>query len=184
MLQPTDKFASPDRNAAPAPYNPPKPLANTAEQATIGRSIVIKGEITGAETLYIDGRVEGSIKLPENRVTVGRNGVVLASVAAREVVVIDRQCASQSSSMYSPNSPEVTIHVLPCRLKVAVVAASGSCLAVARFQISSIVQRGGATPRPSQVSVEPKPIVPLPFASSIVMMQDCLASAVRCEKKS
>lgn len=90
MLQPTDKFASPDRNAAPAPYNPPKPLANTAEQATIGRSIVIKGEITGAETLYIDGRVEGSIKLPENRVTVGRNGVVLASVVAREVVVMGK----------------------------------------------------------------------------------------------
>jgi len=35
------------------------------EQATIGRSLVIKGEISGAESLYIDGRVEGAILVPE-----------------------------------------------------------------------------------------------------------------------
>jgi cytoskeletal protein CcmA (bactofilin family) len=59
----------------------------TSEQATIGKSLVIKGEVTGSESLYIDGRVEGSINLPGNRVTVGRNGVVAANVTAREIVV-------------------------------------------------------------------------------------------------
>jgi len=49
--------------------------------------LVIKGEVTGSESLYIDGRVEGSINLPGNRVTVGRNGVVAANVTAREIVV-------------------------------------------------------------------------------------------------
>ncbi len=59
----------------------------TAEQATIGKSLVIKGEVTGSESLYIDGRVEGSINLAGNRVTIGRNGVVSANISAREIVV-------------------------------------------------------------------------------------------------
>ncbi len=65
-------------------------LRTTAEQATIGRSLCIKGEITGSETLYIDGRVEGSINLTDNRVTIGRNGDVKANVNAKEVVVMGK----------------------------------------------------------------------------------------------
>ena len=57
------------------------------DQATIGKSLVIKGEVTGSESLYIDGRVEGSINLSGNRVTIGRNGVVNANINAREIVV-------------------------------------------------------------------------------------------------
>lgn len=53
----------------------------------IGKSLVIKGEVSGSESLYIDGRIEGSINLPGNRITVGRNGHVAAMVTAREVVV-------------------------------------------------------------------------------------------------
>jgi cytoskeletal protein CcmA (bactofilin family) len=40
--------------------------------------------------LYIDGRVEGSINLSGNRVTVGRNGVVAANINAREIVVLGK----------------------------------------------------------------------------------------------
>ena len=40
--------------------------------ATIGPSIVIKGDVSGTEPLFIDGRVEGSIHIPNHRVTVGR----------------------------------------------------------------------------------------------------------------
>jgi cytoskeletal protein CcmA (bactofilin family) len=50
----------------------------------------VKGEISGTESLYIDGKVEGSISLAGNRVTVGRNGQVNASVTAREVVVMGK----------------------------------------------------------------------------------------------
>jgi cytoskeletal protein CcmA (bactofilin family) len=62
----------------------------TSDQATIGKSLVIKGEVTGSESLYIDGRVEGSINLSGNRVTVGRNGVVAANINAREIVVLGK----------------------------------------------------------------------------------------------
>jgi len=55
--------------------------------ATIGKSLVIKGEITGSESLYIDGKVEGSINLPTNRVTVGPNAQVNATITALEVIV-------------------------------------------------------------------------------------------------
>lgn len=65
-------------------------LRTTAEQATIGRSLVIKGEISGSETLYIDGRIEGTINLNDNRVTIGRNGNVTANVNAKEVVVMGK----------------------------------------------------------------------------------------------
>src|SRR3954463_16491052 len=61
--------------------------ASSQEQASIGKSLVVKGEVSGSESLFIDGRVEGSINLPGNRVTIGRNGVVAANITAREVVV-------------------------------------------------------------------------------------------------
>ena len=60
------------------------------DQANIGRSLVIKGEITGAESLFIDGRVEGTINFPENRVTIGRNGNVAANITAKEVVIMGK----------------------------------------------------------------------------------------------
>jgi cytoskeletal protein CcmA (bactofilin family) len=100
--KPTTTTSTP--SAAPAPISTPvntmtepTPASaprnanlNTNEQATIGKSLVIKGEVSGSESLYIDGRVEGSINLPGNRVTVGRNGVVNANVNAREIVVIGK----------------------------------------------------------------------------------------------
>jgi len=60
------------------------------DQANIGRSVVIKGEITGAEALFIDGRIEGTINFPENRVTIGRNGNVAANITAKEVVIMGK----------------------------------------------------------------------------------------------
>lgn len=83
--------------STPVTFNEaPRTIAATAvqpqaqEQASIGKSLVIKGEVTGSESLYIDGRVEGSINLPGNRVTVGRNGVVAANISAREIVIIGK----------------------------------------------------------------------------------------------
>jgi cytoskeletal protein CcmA (bactofilin family) len=75
----------------PTPVAAPRnAVLNNQEQATIGKSLVVKGEVTGSESLYIDGRVEGAINLPGNRVTVGRNGQVQANVNAREVVVLGK----------------------------------------------------------------------------------------------
>ncbi|HJX84835.1 MAG TPA: polymer-forming cytoskeletal protein [Candidatus Angelobacter sp.] len=72
------------------PASAPRNAAISQEQATIGKALVIKGEVTGSESLYVDGIVEGSINLPDHRVTVGRNGQVTANVTAREVVVLGK----------------------------------------------------------------------------------------------
>jgi cytoskeletal protein CcmA (bactofilin family) len=93
MLQSPDnsqavRSSSPASN--PNSYNPVKTTTAPIEQATIGRSLVIKGEISGTEALYIDGRVEGKITLSNNRVTIGRNGIVQADITAREVVVMGK----------------------------------------------------------------------------------------------
>ena len=71
-------------------YVPVKTAAPTMEQATIGRTLVIKGEVSGAEALFIDGRVEGTLSFPDNRVTIGRNGHVAASVNAKELVIMGK----------------------------------------------------------------------------------------------
>jgi cytoskeletal protein CcmA (bactofilin family) len=70
---------------------PPRALATVstvAEQATISRSLVIKGVISGTESVYIDGQVEGTIDLPGQRVTIGRNGKVNANIQALDVVIM------------------------------------------------------------------------------------------------
>src|SRR5947207_5157662 len=91
MLHSTDNH--PKDKSTPSTLNPAAPVKTVAspiEQATSGRTLVIKGEITGSESLYIDGRVEGSITFKDHRVTVGRNGVVQANIAAREVVIMGK----------------------------------------------------------------------------------------------
>jgi len=80
--------------ATPAPtYEPPQRASAAApagDQATIGKGLVIKGEITGSESLFIDGKVEGTVNLPGNRVTVGRNGQVAANITSREIIVLGK----------------------------------------------------------------------------------------------
>jgi cytoskeletal protein CcmA (bactofilin family) len=93
MLQSSDnslnqKSGFPASN--PNSYNPAKNVTAPVDQATIGRTLVIKGEISGSEALYIDGRIEGKITMHESRVTIGRNGKVDASIQAREVVVMGK----------------------------------------------------------------------------------------------
>lgn len=58
-----------------------------AELAYIGKSVIIKGELSGSEDLYIDGQLEGSIRLDGNNLTIGPNGQVKADVSAKTVIV-------------------------------------------------------------------------------------------------
>ena len=58
--------------------------------ATIGQSIVFKGELTGDEDLEIDGQVEGTVNLKNHQLTIGPNGNLKAEVTAKNIVVIGR----------------------------------------------------------------------------------------------
>lgn len=89
MLQPPDNSQK-SQNSSNQTFTPVRTVSAPTEQATIGRSLVIKGEVTGSESLYVEGRIEGSINITENRVTVGRNGSVAANISAREVVIMGK----------------------------------------------------------------------------------------------
>ena len=86
MPQPSDSQKSQlssNPNATPV-----KTVSVPVEQATIGRSLFIKGEVSGTESLYIDGRIEGAVNFAGHRVTIGSNGSAAANISAREVVII------------------------------------------------------------------------------------------------
>ena len=89
----------------PAPQTPASPVASAPQhhppQATsdirnqierdkvnIGKSVVIKGELSGSEDLTIEGHVEGRIELRENVLTIGPNGKIRAEVFAKSVIVL------------------------------------------------------------------------------------------------
>jgi cytoskeletal protein CcmA (bactofilin family) len=59
-----------------------------AEGSTvIGKSVIIRGELSGNEDLYIDGDVEGTVTLPESRLTIGPNARVRADISVRDLIV-------------------------------------------------------------------------------------------------
>jgi cytoskeletal protein CcmA (bactofilin family) len=67
--------------------------------ANIGKSISIKGDLTGNEDLVIEGRVEGGkIELPGNELTIGANGYVTAEIHAKSVIVIGKVGSSVSAT--------------------------------------------------------------------------------------
>jgi cytoskeletal protein CcmA (bactofilin family) len=56
-------------------------------EATIGKSVLIKGQLYSEEDLHLDGHIEGTLEIPNSRLTVGKSGKVHASIRAREVDV-------------------------------------------------------------------------------------------------
>ena len=96
----------PQRPAAPPPTSselakegiamstqPARPIETRPEPvrggtAVIGKSVVLKGQIYGREDVTIDGEVEGTVELQEHRLTIGPNGKVVATIKAREIVVL------------------------------------------------------------------------------------------------
>src|SRR5450631_1964575 len=98
-----DEFLTPapEQPAAKTAYTPPPPATRAAEPvrsdaprsvdvATIGKSVIVKGELSGSEDLYVDGEVEGSMSLRGQSLTVGPNGRVHANIEARNVIVHGR----------------------------------------------------------------------------------------------
>lgn len=93
-MPPPAKPLTPNAPAMPAP-SPVSPAAPAVARGSdrpnhLSKTIVLKGTITGSEDLYVDGKLEGSVELPNNTLTVGVNGQVQANVNAREVVILGK----------------------------------------------------------------------------------------------
>jgi cytoskeletal protein CcmA (bactofilin family) len=67
------------------------------KMAQFGRSITVKGEITGAEDLTIDGQVDGRIDLPNHTLTVGPNATLCADITAKTVMIFGTVLGSVSA---------------------------------------------------------------------------------------
>lgn len=63
------------------------PVSRSRTTATIGATIQINGDVSGNEDVTIEGRVEGTINLKENVLTVGKDGQINATVNARAIFV-------------------------------------------------------------------------------------------------
>jgi cytoskeletal protein CcmA (bactofilin family) len=89
--------SQPTPAAVPVASNvqPSAPVAQQAEPrrierdlVNIGKSVVIKGELSGSEDLTIEGHVEGKIELKDHLLTIGPNGRIKAQVFAKAVIVL------------------------------------------------------------------------------------------------
>jgi cytoskeletal protein CcmA (bactofilin family) len=65
-------------------------MAVDNSSARIGKTIVICGEVKGKEDLVVDGRVEGTVNLGDNRLTIGPNAEVAADLSAKDVLVLGK----------------------------------------------------------------------------------------------
>jgi cytoskeletal protein CcmA (bactofilin family) len=75
--------------ASPAIKETPRVTSdpNRGDVGHIGKSVVIRGELTGSEDLYLDGEIEGTINLRDHKLVIGPNGKIRATLTAREIIV-------------------------------------------------------------------------------------------------
>ena len=64
----------------------------------IGKSVVIKGELSGSEDLTIEGQVDGKIELRQNVLTIGPNGKIKAQVFAKSVIILGEVTGNVTAS--------------------------------------------------------------------------------------
>jgi cytoskeletal protein CcmA (bactofilin family) len=103
--EPARPFAGQGAAADPpaAPAHPPVRHTNDiatarGETVNIGKSVIIKGELSGSEDLTIEGQVEGKIELRENVLTIGPNARIKAQVFAKSVIVLGKVTGNLAAS--------------------------------------------------------------------------------------
>ena len=93
-VAPSSETASPGANPVqPPPAAPaatPTPVSPARTSATLGHSVVIKGDLTGQEDLTIEGRVEGTIESKQHSVVIGQQAAIKAQIFAKDVVVLGK----------------------------------------------------------------------------------------------
>jgi cytoskeletal protein CcmA (bactofilin family) len=62
-------------------------MQGTEDATTLGRSVMFRGELTGSGPLVIEGTVDGVVRVPGARVTIGKEARVRGAVQAQDVVI-------------------------------------------------------------------------------------------------
>lgn len=100
-----------EREPAVAPQGKSRPVTTTT--ATIGASLVIKGDVSGAGDLFVSGMIEGTIDLADNQVTVDGAGRIEGRIVSKHVrvngMVIGEVVALHKISIGSTGTVQGTI---------------------------------------------------------------------------
>ena len=95
---PAPAASAPPAVSVPAASSERRTQTLQGENVNIGKSVVIKGELSGSEDLTIEGNVEGRIELKENILTIGPNGKIRAEVFAKSVIVLGEVSGNVTAS--------------------------------------------------------------------------------------
>ena len=93
--------ASSDSQVSMAPISHPRRLSDRpleGEVVNIGKSVIIKGELSGSEDLTIEGKGDGEVELPDHLLTIGPNGRINAEIFAKSVVVMGKVTGNITAS--------------------------------------------------------------------------------------
>ena len=126
----------------------------------IGKSVIIKGELTGSEDLTIEGHVEGKIELRQNVLTIGPNGKIKAQVFAKSVIILGEVTGNVTATEKVDLRDNGSVDGDIAAPRVAI--AEG-----AHFRGSIDMQRAGAKPGEGPKTGEPaKPAATPPAAAA------------------
>ncbi len=106
-------FAAPSMTSSPAPSSP--------SLSKISAGLKIQGELSGDTDLYIDGSVQGKVRMMNGRVTVGPNGRVQAEIEARQISIdgtVEGNLKASESAQFGSSS-KVVGSVMSPRVGVA-----------------------------------------------------------------
>lgn len=86
-VEPIPSQPAPVPVVASAPPAPAAPTAYAPPAKAKGATMVLKGELSAAEDLVLEGKVDGKISLPDHVLTIGPGAEVSAEIVARVVVL-------------------------------------------------------------------------------------------------
>ena len=146
---PPAPVASPAAPAAAAPatqHHEARPQIER-DKVNIGKSVVIKGELSGSEDLTIEGHCEGRIELRDNVLTIGPNGKIRAEVFAKSVIVLGEVVGNVTASekVDIRDNGSVDGDIISPRVAIAEGA---------HFRGSVDMQRAGAKPAAAPAAVK------------------------------
>ncbi len=149
-VKPTPPPAPTPAASAPAPVPAPAAAQQNdprtqieRDKVNIGKSVVIKGELSGSEDLTIEGHCEGRIELRDNVLTIGPNGKIRAEVFAKAVIVLGEVVGNVTASekVDIRDNGSVDGDIISPRVAIAEGA---------HFRGSVDMQRKGAQPQQGQ----------------------------------
>src|SRR5262245_13065707 len=152
---------TPAPNPTPVSHEVAAPRVETAKHSerdtvNIGKSVIIKGDLSGSEDLTIEGQVEGKIELRQNILTIGPNGKIKAAVFAKAVIILGEVTGNVTATEKVDIRDNGSVDGDIAAPRVAI--AEG-----AHFRGSIDMQRGGAAKqesKPAQASAPAQPPAP------------------------